>query len=159
MGEDGLLKIGEVAKRTRTTLRTVRYYEQLGLISHFARTKGGFHLYYPDDCRTIEFIKRLQRLGIPLARIKRLLERRRHAESGAAAATEIVQILNRELGELEERVATYREMEDAIRHTLNILETCKGCPLKPSREICCQCDAVTSVKELPLPMQAMIAAS
>ena len=44
MAEDGLLRIGELAKRTGTTLRTIRYYEQLGLINHSARTKGGFHL-------------------------------------------------------------------------------------------------------------------
>ena len=159
MGDDGLLKIGELARRTGTTLRTIRYYEQLGLISHFARTKGGFHLYYPDDCQKIQFIKDLQRLGTPLSQIRRLLERRRVASSGAEGAPEIIEILSGQLAEIEGRVAIYRQMQESIRQTMEILRVCKECPLKPSKEVCCRCDAVTSLKELPLPMQAMIAAS
>ena len=159
MGDDGLLRIGELAKRTGTTLRTIRYYEQLGLINHFARTRGGFHLYFPEDCQKIQFIRSLQLLGTPLAEIRRLLERRRRAESGAEGAPEIIEILGRQLAEIEARVAIYRHMRDSIRQTLEILQVCKECPLKPSREVCCRCDAVTSMKEVPLPMQAMIAAS
>ncbi len=159
MGDDGLLKIGELAKRTGTTLRTIRYYEQLGLITHFARTRGGFHLYYPDDCQKIQFIKDLQRLGTPLSLIGRLLERRRVAKSGADGAPEIIEILSRQLGEIENRVAIYRQMRESIGRTLEILQACKECPLKPSREVCCRCDAVTSMEKVPLPMQAMIAAS
>ena len=159
MGDDGLLKIGELARRTGATLRTIRYYEQLGLISHFARTKGGFHLYYPDDCQKIQFIKDLQRLGTPLSQIRRLLERRRVASSGAEGAPEIIEILSGQLAEIEGRVAIYRQMQEPIRQTMEILRVCKECPLKASKEVCCRCDAVTSLKELPLPMQAMIAAS
>ncbi|HLC21723.1 MAG TPA: MerR family transcriptional regulator [Candidatus Methylomirabilis sp.] len=159
MGENELLKIGELARRTGTTLRTIRYYEQLGLITHSARTKGGFHLYYPDDCQKILFIKNLQCLGTPLSLIRRLLERRRVARSGAEGAPEIIEILSGQLAEIEGRVAIYHQVQESIRQTLKILQSCKACPLKPSKEVCCRCDAVTSLKELPLPMQAMIAAS
>ena len=159
MAGDGLLKIGELAKRTGTTLRTIRYYEQLGLVNHSARTKGGFHLYFSDECHKIEFIKKLQLLGTPLVEIRRLLERRREGESGAGTAPEIIEILSRRLEEIETRVDVYRQIRDAIHQTLGILEVCKECPLKPSKEVCCRCDAVTSMKEVPLPMQALIAAS
>ena len=159
MAENGLLKIGELARRTDTTLRTIRYYEQLGLINHSARTKGGFHLYFQDECYKIEFIKKLQLLGTPLVEIGRLLERRREGESGAGAAPEIIEILSERLGEIEARVAVYRQMQEAIRQTLGILEVCKECPLKPSKKVCCRCDAVALMKEVPLPMQALIAAS
>ena len=159
MAEDGLLKIGELAKRTGRTLRTIRYYEQLGLIHHSARTKGGFHLYFPDECTKVHFIKGLQLLGTPLAKIRRLLERRREGDSGARTAPEIIEILGRQLEEIDARVAVYRQMQQAIRQTLGILEVCQECPLKPSKEVCCRCDAVTSMKEVPLPMQALIAAS
>jgi MerR family Zn(II)-responsive transcriptional regulator of zntA len=159
MEENGLLRIGELAKRSGTTLRTIRYYEQLGLISHFARTKGGFHLYYPDDCQTIRFIKSLQLLGRPLAEIRRLLQGRRRAGSGAEGTPEIMEILGKQLGEIEARVTTYHQIKESIRETLDILQACKECPLKPSRDVCCRCDVVTSIRKVPLPMQAMIAAS
>src|SRR3970282_1954072 len=96
MAEDGLLKIGELAKRTGTTLRTIRYYQQLGLINHSARTKGGFHLYFPDDCKTIQFIKSLQMLGIPLSQIRRLLHQRLAAESGAEAGPGVIDLFERD---------------------------------------------------------------
>ena len=159
MAEDGLLKIGELARRTGTTLRTIRYYQQLGLINHSARTKGGFHLYFPEDCKTIQFIKTLQMLGTPLSEIRRLLDQRPTAESAAEAAPEIIEILERQLDEIGERVAAYRQVQESIRQTMEILQVCKTCPLKPSREVCCRCDTITSMKEVPLPMQALIAAS
>jgi DNA-binding transcriptional MerR regulator len=159
MAEDGLLKIGELAKRTGTTLRTIRYYQQLGLINHSARTKGVFHLYLPDDSKTIQFIKSLQRLGTPLSQIRRLLDQRARAETGAEAAPEIIEILERQLEEIGARVAAYRQTQESIRRTMEILQVCNGCPLKPSREVCCRCDTITSMKEVPLPMQALIAAS
>lgn len=159
MAADGLMKIGELARKTGTTLRTIRYYEQLGLINHSARTKGGFHLYFPDECHKIEFIKRLQLLGTPLIEIRRLLARRREGESGAGTAREIIESLCSRFEQIEARVAVYRQMQEAIRQTLGILEVCKECPLKPSKDVCCRCVAITSMKEVPLPMQALIAAS
>jgi DNA-binding transcriptional MerR regulator len=43
-GSGELLKIGEVARRTGVTLRTVRYYQSLGLIEAARRSRGGLHL-------------------------------------------------------------------------------------------------------------------
>src|SRR3989337_1273366 len=69
-GIDGrLMRIGDLAKKAGTTMRTIRYYEQLGLIAPVARTKGGFRLYEEDEVRKLRVIKNLQHLETPLAQV------------------------------------------------------------------------------------------
>jgi DNA-binding transcriptional MerR regulator len=56
------LQIGEVAERTGVTQRTLRFYEEKGLLKPPSRMEGGFRLYSEDDVRRVEQIKRLQKL-------------------------------------------------------------------------------------------------
>ena len=59
------MRIGDLAKRAGTTMRTIRYYEQRGLIEPARRTKGGFRLYQEEELRKLRLIKNLQLLAIP----------------------------------------------------------------------------------------------
>jgi DNA-binding transcriptional MerR regulator len=73
--EEAYLQIGEVAERTAVTQRTLRFYEEKGLLKPPSRLVGGFRLYSEDDVRRVEQIKRLQTLlGISLADIKDMVE-------------------------------------------------------------------------------------
>lgn len=70
-----LLQIGEVAERTGVTQRTLRFYEEKGLLQPPTRLEGGFRLYSEDDIQRVERIKRLQTLlGFTLADIKEMVE-------------------------------------------------------------------------------------
>jgi DNA-binding transcriptional MerR regulator len=69
------LQIGEAAERTGLTQRTLRFYEEKGLLNSPTRMEGGFRLYSPDDIERLEQIKQLkQLLGFSLADIKQMLE-------------------------------------------------------------------------------------
>lgn len=69
------LQIGEAADRASLTQRTLRYYEEKGLLSPPTRMDGGFRLYSPDDMERIDRIKQLKELlGFSLAEIKGMLE-------------------------------------------------------------------------------------
>lgn len=69
------LQIGEVAERTGVTQRTLRFYEEKGLLKPPSRLDGGFRLYSEEDVRRVEQIKRLQSLlGFTLADIKDMVE-------------------------------------------------------------------------------------
>ena len=73
--EQAYLQIGEVAERTGVTQRTLRFYEERGLLKPPSRLDGGFRLYSEDDVRRVEQIKRLQSLlGFTLAEIKEMVE-------------------------------------------------------------------------------------
>jgi DNA-binding transcriptional MerR regulator len=69
------LQIGEVAERTGVTQRTLRFYEEKGLLKPPTRMEGGFRLYSEDDIERVEQIKRLQQLlGFTLAEIKEMVD-------------------------------------------------------------------------------------
>lgn len=73
--EEPLLQIGEVADRTGVTQRTLRFYEERGLLKPPTRMEGGFRLYSEDDVARVTQIRRLQDLlGLTLAEIKDMVE-------------------------------------------------------------------------------------
>jgi DNA-binding transcriptional MerR regulator len=69
----GLLQIGQVADRTGLSLRTIRFYEENGLVRPTSRTEGGFRLYSEDDVARLEVIKRMKPLGFTLEEMHELL--------------------------------------------------------------------------------------
>ena len=69
----GLLQIGQVAERTGLSLRTIRFYEENGLVVPTARSEGGFRLYSDADIARLEVIKRMKPLGFSLEEMQQLL--------------------------------------------------------------------------------------
>ncbi len=70
---NGHVQIGEVAERTGLSLRTIRYYEEVGLVVPSARSQGGFRLYADSDIGRLEVIKRMKPLGFQLDEMRELL--------------------------------------------------------------------------------------
>jgi DNA-binding transcriptional MerR regulator len=69
------LQIGEAAERAKLTQRTLRYYEEKGLLSPPSRMDGGFRLYSDEDMERVDRIRELKDLlGFSLAEIKEMLE-------------------------------------------------------------------------------------
>src|SRR5262245_29711152 len=70
-----VLRIGDVAQKTGLTQRTIRYYEELGLLPPAARTQGDFRLYGQHEVARLERITRLRDLfGFSLAEIRQVLD-------------------------------------------------------------------------------------
>jgi DNA-binding transcriptional MerR regulator len=73
--EPRLLRIQEVASELSLTTRSIRYYEEIGLLKPAARTEGAYRLFDPDDIERLRFIKGLRDdAGFSLAEIATLLE-------------------------------------------------------------------------------------
>ncbi|BCL38614.1 heavy metal-responsive transcriptional regulator [Nostoc sp. MS1] len=66
--------IGSVAKESGVPIKTIRYYEELGLLKSTGRTEGGFRLFNGDVLERLHFIKRAQSLGLNLSEIKDFLQ-------------------------------------------------------------------------------------
>jgi DNA-binding transcriptional MerR regulator len=69
-----LLKIGELARRTGLTVRTLHHYDDIKLLCPSGRSPSGYRLYNCDDIERLHRIQALRRLDIPLAEIAVLLE-------------------------------------------------------------------------------------
>lgn len=73
LAQETLKQIGSVAQKSGVPIKTIRYYEELGLLKSSGRTEGGFRLFNSDVFTRLSFIKRAQRLGLTLSEIKEFL--------------------------------------------------------------------------------------
>ncbi|NLU68410.1 MerR family transcriptional regulator [Streptomyces sp. HNM0574] len=105
MTTDRKMQIGEVADRTGLSLRTIRHYEEVGLVVPSARSKGGFRLYTETDVDRLMVIRRMKPLDFSLDEMRDLLEitDRLGSPGEDEAARE----------GLRERLDAYREVADA----------------------------------------------
>lgn len=81
----GLHQIGEVAEQVGLSLRTVRYYEEVDLLSAPARTEGGFRLYGAEHIEQLLLIKQMKPLGFSIEEMRALLDARKTLEGRASA--------------------------------------------------------------------------
>ena len=70
--KDDLVQIGELAKQLGITTRTIRYYEEIGLMGLSKRVGTGARLYNRDDIRRLKFLLKLKELGIGLKEMQEL---------------------------------------------------------------------------------------
>ncbi|PAX83231.1 MerR family transcriptional regulator [Streptomyces albidoflavus] len=96
------MQIGEVAARTELSLRTIRHYEETGLVTPSARSQGGFRLYTETDVSRLMVIRRMKPLGFTLDQMRGLLEATDRLDGDVALDDD-------EREALLERVRTYRQ--------------------------------------------------
>jgi len=73
LAQERLKQIGPIAKESGVPIKTIRYYEELGLLKAVNRTEGGYRLFDASVFDRLSFIKRAQSLGLSLAEIKEFL--------------------------------------------------------------------------------------
>ena len=73
LAQETFKQIGSVAKESGVPIKTIRYYEELGLLKTSGRTEGGFRLFNSDVFVRLHFIKRAQSLGLSLLEIKEFI--------------------------------------------------------------------------------------
>ncbi|MCC9706592.1 MerR family transcriptional regulator [Streptomyces sp. MNU76] len=112
MTEQRQMQIGEVAERTGLSLRTIRHYEEVGLVIPSARSKGGFRLYTESDVERLMVIRRMKPLDFSLEEMRDLLD-----ITDRLAAVDNPP-LGEELERLRERLDSYRKVADARCETL-----------------------------------------
>ena len=116
-----LRRIQEVAAELGLTTRTIRYYEELGLLEPAGRSGGDYRQYDADDVERLRFIKNLRDdAGFSLAEIGQLLvdeaarERNRAAFRTTDDATERRAIIDDALGRVERQIETLREKQGRL---------------------------------------------
>jgi len=124
-----LAHIGRVAEVVGLSLRTIRYYEEIGLVTPSGRTPGGFRLYNPDDIDRLLLIKRMKPLGYPLEEMARLLElidalggQQAGAPSAPEAASQLrayAEAVSERIHDLQTRVAYAQEFRERILAALD----------------------------------------
>ena len=70
IANDRRLKIGELARQTGLSIKTIRYYESRGLLEKPPRTESGYRLYGPEEVARLRFVQRAKLLGLTLEEIR-----------------------------------------------------------------------------------------
>jgi len=109
-----LISISEACEATDLSPRTVRYYEELGLLPGVRRRSGGRRVYGPGEIERLRFIKRVKALGLSLAEIKELNAVYAIAGSTRAMLERLEDQLAGHLGELEGRIAELTGLHDEM---------------------------------------------
>ena len=122
------MRIGAAARRSGMAAKTIRFYEEVGLIASVPRTGSGYREFSDDDVRRLRFIHRARNLGFSLEEVRRLLslwsDRKRASAHVKRLALEHVTRIDAKMVELG-------SMRDTILH---LAECCHGddrpeCPI------------------------------
>lgn len=112
--ETGTMQIGEVAERTQLSLRTIRHYDQVGLVPPSGRSQGGFRLYTARDVERLNHVRRITPLGFSLeetAEILTILE----DESSAEVAGEYLERARLARAKLARKLRQADELIEALQ--------------------------------------------
>jgi DNA-binding transcriptional MerR regulator len=128
---DGLLKIGDFAKAAGTNLRTLRYYEEIRLLSPASRSQGGFRYYRPSDVHRLGMIHDLQELGLPLERIRELMGSREGDEDRGRLLSRVRSALDEQDRLLSARIQGLEEQRGRIADARAKIAECEQCKHRP----------------------------
>lgn len=123
----GLLTTGEMARRTNSTLRTVRFYEEAGLLSPTARAEGGHRLFPESELDKLKLAAELRAAGLSLPEIKQLFALKREAATGASAAAAIDGALERYGERINERMALLQRLAIELESARSLARRCHAC--------------------------------
>jgi DNA-binding transcriptional MerR regulator len=139
-----------MARLSNSTLRTVRFYEEEGILRPARRTDGGHRLFDRSELDRLMLVTDMRMAGLSLDDIKAILEVKRTAASGAAAAEEATRVLSARIDELKEKLAILNRLRDDLEETTKVVASCKGCHDQPSfPNGCDSCSVMAEQPKLP----------
>lgn len=109
-----VFQIGELARLLDLSPRTIRYYEEIGLLNSVRRLEGGKRIYTGDDLRRLRFIKKLKALGLTLAEMQELEDAYAKHRTNTRVLPRLVELLDRRIADIDERI----EMLASLRHDI-----------------------------------------
>jgi DNA-binding transcriptional MerR regulator len=126
------LQISEVAKRASVSIRTIRFYEEKGLLQPSSFTSGGIRLYTARDINRLVFIRRMVTLGMTLEDIRLCLGQITDEQHRKERARRTVELLHMQKEKLNEERAKIDQLKKDIEESEMKITQCLGC----SAEIC-----------------------
>jgi DNA-binding transcriptional MerR regulator len=102
---DEFISIGELAKKLEMSQRTIRYYEEIGLLNSIKRVEGGRRVYTDADLRRLKLIKRLKIMGMTLSEMQELEAIWTIEKSNDKVLKRLLELMGNHLKRLDDRIA------------------------------------------------------
>jgi MerR family transcriptional regulator, copper efflux regulator len=122
------MNIGEAARASGVSTKSIRYYEAAGLIATAERTGGGYRVYTQEDVHVLRFIKRARDLGFSIERIRRLLDLWRDK---SRASRDVKRLALDHIAEIAAKITAMLTVRNAVQE---LADKCEGddrpeCPI------------------------------
>ncbi|NOT31072.1 MAG: MerR family transcriptional regulator [Planctomycetes bacterium] len=127
-----LIKIGDFAKLAGTNLRTLRYYEEIGLLHPALRSAGGFRYYRAEDLERLAMVASLQHLGLELARIGELMDTRADGRPRVEFQARVRRALQEQAALIDSRMRELDVRRKGLDQALAKLAECADCSHRPA---------------------------
>ncbi len=148
--KDGLLTTGDMARLSDNTLRTVRFYEESGLLMPVQRTDGGHRLFPRRELGKLQLISDLRAAGFSLEEIKEIIEVKHSARTGADASRGIIDRLDSQIHTMKKRIALLERLLGELDTTRELLAECQACTDdKRFPDACRQCEVMSDADRIP----------
>lgn len=107
--------IGELSRMVNLSQRTIRYYEEIGLLQSIRRIEHGKRVYTDDDVRRLKFINKLKVLGLSLAEMVALEKIYRSQRNNREIIPKLIAILDERAAQIDDRVNQLNALKNEIR--------------------------------------------
>lgn len=107
--------IGELSRMVNLSQRTIRYYEEIGLLQSVRRIENGKRVYTDDDVRRLKFINRLKVLGLSLAEMVKLEKIYRTQRNNREVIPKLLAILDERAVQIDDRIGQLVALKNEIR--------------------------------------------
>src|SRR3989304_1175656 len=107
--------IGELSRMVNLSQRTIRYYEEIGLLHSVRRIENGKRVYTDDDVRRLKFINRLKMLGLSLAEMVDLEKIYRSHRNNRDILPKLMEILDERTRQIDERILQLSDLKKEVR--------------------------------------------
>jgi DNA-binding transcriptional MerR regulator len=143
-----LMRIGELAKRTQKTVRALHLYEELDLLAPAERTQSGYRMYDEANIERIEYIVRLQQMGLSLNEIAEVVRSWATDEAPKSAMQNLREFYQERLADVRSKMLDLRALEVELVNSINYLNGCAGCTHdQGTSEVCGTCIRVERCNE------------
>jgi len=109
-----LLQIGEVAEMLGITTRTIRYYEEFGIMAPPQRLEGGNRIYAKEDILRLKFILKLKELGITLKEMQELSDIYKIHKDSDRLMPRLLEILDMHINRIDEKITKLSSLRQDI---------------------------------------------
>ena len=155
MSDTALMHIGELARKAGVSTRTLRFYEQQGLLVPAVRTERGVGIYAREQVRKLRLIQLFKSLGISLGQIKDYLSMAESDVTGGEIAEQIRKLVEAQMKRLDAKIRQYEEARAEMKQAYDFFEDCLSCTRKLS-EGDCPCEFLRENREkLPIMVELL----
>jgi len=137
-------KIGEMAERLSTSIRTIRYYEEEGLLKP-QRSAGGTRFYTQRHISRLRAILHLVENGFSIESIRLLGSIRDSCKTGDESSTRVSEQLDETVEEISRRIHELQVLKKEIERAEGFVKQCSGCKNPPTSKGCPSCPVKTHV--------------